>query len=186
MSFQAYMTIEGSQQRKFRGDSNLPGHAWEIKVLAFDVPVTSPRDIASGQASGKRTYQPVKIVKEWGASSPQLFTALTSNEILTSVNIRFTESGANGKGQTQQTIKLTNASVVGIRRFSVPPSGKAQSNTHEHEEVSFTFQEIELENKTGNAGASDDWTNSSNGTSSSRRSGFPVLSRAVTIIRWPR
>ena len=32
----------------------------------------SPRDVATGMASGKRQYAPIKIVKEWGAASPQL------------------------------------------------------------------------------------------------------------------
>jgi len=34
--------------------------------------VVSPRDSASGMATGKRQHAPVKIVKEWGAASPQL------------------------------------------------------------------------------------------------------------------
>ena len=34
--------------------------------------IVSPRDSASGMASGKRQYAPVKIIKEWGAASPQL------------------------------------------------------------------------------------------------------------------
>ncbi|MEO5773978.1 MAG: hypothetical protein ABIQ32_07670 [Sphingomicrobium sp.] len=34
--------------------------------------VTSPRDIATGQASGKRTHKPVTFVKEWGPATPQL------------------------------------------------------------------------------------------------------------------
>ncbi|MFL6760148.1 hypothetical protein [Sphingomonas sp.] len=34
--------------------------------------VISPRDSASGMATGKRQYAPVKIVKEWGAASPEL------------------------------------------------------------------------------------------------------------------
>lgn len=34
--------------------------------------VVSPRDSASGQASGKRTHKPLKIVKEWDAATPQL------------------------------------------------------------------------------------------------------------------
>lgn len=34
--------------------------------------ILSPRDSASGQASGKRTHKPVKFVKEWGPSTPQL------------------------------------------------------------------------------------------------------------------
>lgn len=34
--------------------------------------ITSPRDAASGQASGKRMHKPITVVKEWGAASPQL------------------------------------------------------------------------------------------------------------------
>ncbi len=37
--------------------------------------LTSPRDAATGQASGKRQHKPITIVKEWGASSPQLRVA---------------------------------------------------------------------------------------------------------------
>jgi hypothetical protein len=33
--------------------------------------VQSPRDSASGMASGKRTHKPIKIYKEWGPSTPQ-------------------------------------------------------------------------------------------------------------------
>lgn len=32
--------------------------------------VLAPRDIATGQASGKRMHKPFTITKEWGASSP--------------------------------------------------------------------------------------------------------------------
>jgi len=34
---------------------------------------TPPRDVASGQSSGKRTHKPVTFVKEWGPSTPQLY-----------------------------------------------------------------------------------------------------------------
>src|SRR5438067_10481771 len=34
--------------------------------------IVSPRDSATGMATGKRQYAPVKFVKEWGAASPQL------------------------------------------------------------------------------------------------------------------
>jgi len=34
--------------------------------------IVSPRDSATGQASGKRQHKPVTFVKEWGAASPQL------------------------------------------------------------------------------------------------------------------
>src|SRR3954468_1687655 len=34
--------------------------------------VTTAREASSGMATGRREYAPVKIVKEWGAASPQL------------------------------------------------------------------------------------------------------------------
>jgi hypothetical protein len=34
--------------------------------------VVSPREASSGMATGRRQYAPVKIVKEWGAASPEL------------------------------------------------------------------------------------------------------------------
>ncbi len=41
-------------------------------VLTYEV--KSPRDVATGQASGKRQHSQVTITKEWGAASPQLST----------------------------------------------------------------------------------------------------------------
>ena len=41
-----------------------------VKQAAYSI--KSPRDSASGQASGKRTHKPVTFVKEWGPATPQL------------------------------------------------------------------------------------------------------------------
>ena len=45
---------------KFRCDGGAVSSAW----------LYSPRDMASGQASGKRMHKPFTIVKEWGPASP--------------------------------------------------------------------------------------------------------------------
>src|SRR5438270_13585459 len=42
------------------------------KLQQASYEVKSPRDVASGQASGKRQHGSITIVKEWGAASPQL------------------------------------------------------------------------------------------------------------------
>ena len=43
--------------------------------------MTSPRDAASGQATGKRMHKPFTIVKEWGAATPQLMAMKTGYDI---------------------------------------------------------------------------------------------------------
>ncbi len=34
--------------------------------------IYAPRDVATGQATGKRMHKPFTVVKEWGAASPQM------------------------------------------------------------------------------------------------------------------
>lgn len=43
--------------------------------------IVSPRDAATGQASGKRTHHPVTFVKEWGPATPKLRTMKTVYDV---------------------------------------------------------------------------------------------------------
>jgi hypothetical protein len=43
--------------------------------------VISPRDSASGQATGKRMHKPFTIVKEWGAATPALMAMKTGYDV---------------------------------------------------------------------------------------------------------
>ena len=93
-SSEIFVTIEGTRQ-KFKGESIRKGYENSIEGISFAYNVKSPRDSASGQASGKRTHHPVTFVKEWGASTPQFFQALVTNEQLSSVVIDFVRSGGD-------------------------------------------------------------------------------------------
>ena len=46
--------------------------AGKLSAVHFLHEVKSPRDSASGQASGKRMHKPITITKEWGPSTPML------------------------------------------------------------------------------------------------------------------
>lgn len=52
--------------------------SFTLNFNAVTYSVKSPRDAASGQATGKRTHKPVTFVKEWGASTPQLFNVVAA------------------------------------------------------------------------------------------------------------
>lgn len=149
------ITVEGSRQGKFKIDVLRRN---ETPVVRYQYTVSSPRDAATGMATGKRQHSPVVITKEWGASSPQFYQALTTNEVLKSVLIEFIRTGPDGRDAVFQTVTLTNASVSRINQFvnaapiaGVPPDERAL------EEISFTFQKIEVENKDGKTMALDDW-----------------------------
>ena len=55
---------------------NCSGSGPAAAALHYDI--KSPRDSASGQASGKKTT-PVRSVKEWGATTPQLYQVRLSS-----------------------------------------------------------------------------------------------------------
>ena len=46
--------------------------AGKLSAVHFLHEVKSPRDSASGLATGKRMHKPITIVKEWGPATPQL------------------------------------------------------------------------------------------------------------------
>jgi type VI secretion system secreted protein Hcp len=124
------------------GDGKLRG-----SKVSFEVVV--PRDPATGQATGKRQHKPFVITKEWGAASPMDYRALLTGEAFPTVLIEFFKTAPNGTKQLDHTVKLTNASISGIKRYA---SGAADL-----EDISLTFQHVEFQDEPGQPPVGDDW-----------------------------
>ncbi|HSP61915.1 MAG TPA: type VI secretion system tube protein TssD [Pyrinomonadaceae bacterium] len=147
-----FITIEGTKQGKFKGEGRGPMNSDKIAGLKFFYEVSAPRDPATGLPTGRRQHRPVVITKEWGAATPQLFEALTNNEVLKSVVFEFFRPTQMGQEQVYQVIKLTNASISNIKQYTDTES------TAELEDVAFSFQQIEIQNVPGRTAAIDNWT----------------------------
>ena len=144
------MTVHGKRQGNFKGDNpTSKGTQGVIIVVGYQYSVTSPRDLATGQASGKRQHHPVVITHELGASSPQFFAAIVTNEVLDKVVINFFRAQANGKEVNFYTVTLTNATISEFKQNS--------SGNTVLEDISFTFQKIEQQDKLAGTTAIDDW-----------------------------
>ena len=116
MAYEFYVTVKGAKQGSFKNETPREKHQGKIAGIAFSYEVSSPRDAATGQASGKRTHHPLTFVKEWGASSPQFFQAAVTNEVLPSVVFEFVATDPNGEEYVRDTVKLTNAGVTRMKR----------------------------------------------------------------------
>ncbi|HTQ29294.1 MAG TPA: type VI secretion system tube protein Hcp [Puia sp.] len=149
------IAIEGAKQGEFtEGGKN----GKSIPIIGFEWNVQTPRDQATGMASGKRQYSPIVIVKNIDVASAQFFQAVTTNEALKTVVVTL-EYADGGKMQTFQTLRLTNAIVVKVSQFEgAGAPGKLMPNYTPMEEVSISFQKIEIETNKGKTIASDDWT----------------------------
>ena len=166
MAYEFYITIKGSKSGQFNGEATKASQKGKIAGLAFHLDVTSPRSASSGVAIGKRQYQPLQIVKEMGAASPQLFNACVTNETLTDVLFEFISTDEQGKETVYQTIKLTNASISGYRQDVQGPAPGTTGSMQLLEEVDFAFQTIQMQNNdtkggataAGSTSATDNWT----------------------------
>jgi type VI secretion system secreted protein Hcp len=127
------LMVTGSKQGAF---SNSP-----LILFGLSHEIVSPRDPASGLASGKRQHKPFVITKQLDKSSPLLLKALVSNETLTSVLIGLLKPN----GDPLATIKLTNAQLSDYRANGLT------------EHWSFVYQKIEWTYVDGGVTAEDDW-----------------------------
>jgi type VI secretion system secreted protein Hcp len=158
MAYEFYITIEGTRQGKFKGESPRAAHKEKIPGLQFSYGVQAPRDVATGMASGKRQHAPVVAVKEVGASSPQLFQACTTNEVLKSVLFEFVRTTKEGKEEVYFAIKLTNATVASVKQYTAGSAKHSDAtDVHELEEAAFTFERVDMEHRVAKTSASDDW-----------------------------
>ncbi len=161
MAYEFYVTVEGTRQGRLQGESDREAHAGKLPGLAFHYSVASPREAASGMATGRRTHQPVSFVKEWGAATPQLQQAMINNESFKSVLFEFIKTNDNGEEHVFHTIKLGTAVISEIVQYVDPVTGQGQSSgplgdTGPLEKISFTFQRIEVENIDGQTSAVDE------------------------------
>ncbi|MBN2194449.1 MAG: type VI secretion system tube protein Hcp [Polyangiaceae bacterium] len=164
------MKIEGVTQGPFKGESKRNEKAEYLTGLAFKHEIKSPRDPATGMPSGKRQHGPITIVKEWGASSPQIMYAVCRNEILKSVVFEFFNTSDEGNEQMYMKITLENATIsrvngtTGGANSENSAKSTVQWDTMELEEVEFTYQKITLEDMLQQTVAHDDWKEQAGGS----------------------
>ncbi len=156
-----FLTITAEKQGQIKGTILQKGKEGMIAVYAFHHEIISPRDTASGLATGKRVHKPITITKEVDMSSAKLLSALVSNERLKKVGINFWKPGSMGKPGggafeiNYYRITLTNAFISNISQDRPATAGM---NAPVWERVELVYEKIEWEYLEGSQlTAGDDW-----------------------------
>ncbi|HCJ6373903.1 Hcp family type VI secretion system effector [Citrobacter sp. RHBSTW-00671] len=117
MPMPCYMTLEGVNQGKIEGSSEVSGHEGKILIQAVDHLVDIPKNPQTGLPAGKRIHQGMTLTKEIDKSSPKLFQALASGEQLKNVTLEFYRISPKGMEEKYYTIMLENAVLVSARTW---------------------------------------------------------------------
>ncbi|MBI5373126.1 MAG: type VI secretion system tube protein Hcp [Sphingobacteriales bacterium] len=152
------LSVEGTKQGKFKGESMKGKFADKSELAGYQLEITSPRDAASGQATGRRTFQPVILLKATGASSPQFLQALSTNELLKKVVIDFYRPDPSGMEVNYYTVTLENVSISGYKQFIGPLENEKFNpvNTILYDEIKLLYQRITVEDKVSKTMATDE------------------------------
>jgi type VI secretion system secreted protein Hcp len=156
MALSAYLTLVGQKQGAINGSVTDRGRENSILVHSYNNMISSPRDAVSGLPTGKRVHQPITITKEMDRSSVLLWSALVSNETLTTWVLKVW-TPTQGLDKQIYTLTLTNATIASIRESMAENLTPANASLPILEEITFTYQKIQWNWTDGNLTAVDDW-----------------------------
>jgi type VI secretion system Hcp family effector len=138
-----YMKVEGSKSGIIK-DQGMPSKfADRIELTGYSFESSSPREMGSGMAVGRRQKAPLTITKNNGSSSILLFSAQITNEVLKTVVLEIYRTNNVGMEVLEQTITLSNASISYFKQKfdNTPANGETKGP---EDEIRFTYQTINI------------------------------------------
>lgn len=163
-----YMSIKGVKQgditkacgsQASMGNTWQKGHEDEIIVQGFSHEVTTPVDSQTGMPSGHRLHKPFIVSKVFDKSSPLLYGALCSGELLKEVVLKWYRVAAGGAGGQEHyfTHKLEDAIIVRIQA-SMPHCQDTKNKDFTHlEDIHFSYRKISWTHVASKTDSMDDW-----------------------------
>lgn len=139
------------------GDVTLKGRENFTDVLGFNHEVVSPRDVASGQATGKRQHMPLRLVIPQGKNTPLLFKALSNNEIIPKLEIDFWRTTPTGIETLYMKYELENVGVSSVRPWMPNKKETTVADFGAQVEVAFVYQKITWTIINGGITHTDTW-----------------------------
>jgi len=150
---------EGASSEESIGAFYKSGHEDEIFVTGFDHKVSIPTDRLTGQVTGNRKHEYLKVRKLIDKSSPLLFQCLAEPKHLSCILnfYRSADTGSDGQPVHYYTIELEGAKIVDIRTVSPDFLDPANDEMNAYEEVCLTYSSITWNHEVASSTAIDNW-----------------------------
>lgn len=141
-SVHLYLTANGAEIKSDSTQTSL-GREGSIECVFFEDSVRTAREKGSGMATGRRTYEPLRVLTRIGPHSPLVAKALCNNEVIEGT-FKFFRPNPAGDGTTEQffTVKIEEGRVASITRRVPNCIDPASSQEPPLEEIAFVFHTI--------------------------------------------
>ena len=141
---------ESTQESLGRKDS--------IECVYWESAVKTARESGSSLATGRRQYEPMRILKRIDKSSPLIAKAMCQNQVIEGVFKMF-RPNPTGDGTTEQfyTVTIKEGRVASFKGYVPNSMEPAHSTEPPLEEVTFVFHTISWEYMNGGVTHEDNW-----------------------------
>jgi type VI secretion system secreted protein Hcp len=141
---------ENTQESLGRKDS--------IECVGYEQSVKTARESGTGMMTGRRQYDPLRIVKRIDKASPLIMKALCNNENVEGT-FKFFRPNPTGDGTTEQffTVEIKHGHVASVKQYVPTTIDTELANYPPSEEVSFVFRDIIWTYTNGGVQHHDSW-----------------------------
>lgn len=131
-----FLHVQTKRAGKVKGEAAAPDHADDILVTSWNWGMSAGSAIGSGQATARRSYKHLTIVKRIDSASTPLMNALATNDEVKEARLAMRKAG---EGQEDFFSILLGGARVAAIEIEVDEHGTPL------ERVSFAFTQVEVE-----------------------------------------
>jgi len=148
-----FLHVQTARAGKIKGEATDPKHTDDIEVAGWQWGLTASSALGSTQATSRRSYSALTVIKRVDQATTALMSALATNDAVKEAKLTLRRAG--GDQEPFFIITLKEARIT-----SVQHQGDGDASTHET--VTFAFNKVEVEYRpqkaTGSRGGSTTFT----------------------------
>lgn len=140
-----------------KGSVTVQRREGSIEVIGFGHGINLPVDNKTGDISGSRTHSPLSLEKEFDASSPYLYKAVSKGQTLQSAELKWYRINDAGQEEVYFIMLMEGVKVVGVNPGMANTRLAGMSALNHVESVSLLYDRITWHYTDGNIKFTDSW-----------------------------
>lgn len=131
-----FLHVQTKRAGKLKGESVAPGHAEDIAVLRWSWGISAGSALGDMQATARRSYSALTVVKQLDTASTALMSALATNDEVKEARLSMRRAG----GEMEDFFSIT---LKGARITSLQHQGQEDGGSEEVVTIAFTEVSVE-------------------------------------------
>jgi type VI secretion system secreted protein Hcp len=157
MPIPAHMWLKDDGGADIKGSSTVDGRQGSIEIISFSHGVNLPVDNVGGKITGARTHSPLSLEKEFDASTPYLFKAVSTGQTLQSAEIKWYRINDAGREEVYFVMLLEGVKICGVNPGMANTKLTQAVALNHVESVSMMYNRITWHYLDGNIKYTDSW-----------------------------